>query len=59
MVKYTLSKREIQSTELEGFPEGSGYISPYILTRVIIQTFSISESYTSRMSFLVGQYWKS
>ena len=59
MVKYSLSKREIQCTELEGFPKGSGYISPYIPTRVIIQTFSISESYTSRISFLVGQYWKS
>ena len=31
----------------ERFPEGSGYISPYILTSVIIQTFSISKSYTS------------
>ena len=28
-------------------PEGSGYISPYIPTSVIIQTFSISKNYTS------------
>ena len=42
-VKYSLSPR----AEPEGFLEGSGYISPYIPTRVIIQTFSISKSYTS------------
>ena len=33
-VKYSLSPRD--------FPEGSGYISPYIPTRVTIQTFSIT-----------------
>ena len=31
----------------KGNPEGSGYILPYILTWVIIQTFSVSKSYTS------------
>ena len=46
-VKYTLSTREIPRAEPEGFPEGSGYISPYIPTWVVIQTFSISKSYTS------------
>ena len=38
---------------------GSGYISPYIPTWVIIQTFSISKSYT--FSIVLpgpGQYWK-
>ena len=43
MVKYSLSTREIPRAELEG----SGYISPFIPTRVTIQTFSISKSYTS------------
>ena len=33
--------------QIPKFPEGSVYISPYILTRVIIQTFSISKSHTS------------
>ena len=59
MVKYSRSTREMQRAEPERFSEGSGYISPYILSCVTIQTFSISKSYTSSMSFLVGQYWKS
>ena len=46
-MKYSLSTREIPRAEPKGFPEGSGYISPYIPTRVIIQIFSISKSYTS------------
>ena len=46
-MKYSMSTREIPRGEHEGFPEGSGYISPYIPTRVIIKTFSISKSYTS------------
>ena len=46
-VEYSLTTREIVRAEPEGFPEGSGYISPYIRTWVIIQTFSISKSYTS------------
>ena len=37
------------NTEVEpdGFSEGSGYFSPSIPTRVIIQTLSISKNYTS------------
>ena len=46
-VKYSLTPREIPMAEPKGFPEGSGYISPYIPTWVMIQTFSISKSYTS------------
>ena len=45
--KYSLSTREITREEPAGFPEGSGYISHYIPTWVIIQIFSISKSYTS------------
>ena len=41
-VKYSLSRREIPRAEPEGFPEGSGYISQYILTWVTIQTISFS-----------------
>ena len=58
-VIYSLSPREIPRAEPEVFPEGSGYISPYILTWVIIQTLSILKSHTSNMSFLLWQYWKS
>ena len=58
-VKYSLSVREIPRAEPKGFPEGSVYNSPYIPPLVIIQTFSISKSYTSSMSFLIGRYWKS
>ena len=57
-VKYSLSMREIQRAEPEGFPEGSGYVSPYIPTWVMIKAFSISNNYTFSMSFLVGKYWK-
>ena len=46
-MKYSLSTREILRAEPKGFPQGSGYISLYILTRVIVHTFSISKSYTS------------
>ena len=46
-MKYSLSPRKIPRAKPEGFPEGSGYISPYIPTWVMIQTFSISKSYTS------------
>ena len=56
-VKYSLSTREIPRAEPEGFPKGWGYISLYILTWVIIQTFSISKSFTSSIVLLVGQYW--
>ena len=41
-MKYSMSMREIPKAEHKGFPEGSGSISPYIPTLVIIQTFSIS-----------------
>ena len=41
-MKYTLNLREILRAELKRFSEGSGYISTYILTRVTIQTFSIT-----------------
>ena len=47
MVKYSLSTREIPRAEPKGFPEGRGYISPYIPTSVIIQRFSISKNYAS------------
>ena len=47
MVKYSLSTRELPRAEPERFSEGSGYISPYILSCVTIQTFSISKSHTS------------
>ena len=47
MVKYSLSPRKPPKAEPERFSKGSGYISPYILTHVIIQTLSISTNYTS------------
>ena len=50
-VKYSLSTREIPRAEPVVFPKGSGYISPYILTGVIVQTFSISKSFTSIIVF--------
>ena len=37
-MKYSMSPR----AKPKGFPEGSGYISPYVPTRVTIQTFSIT-----------------
>ena len=45
-MKYSLSTREIKRAEPNGFYEGSGYISPYILPLVIIQTFSITKKVT-------------
>ena len=47
-MKYSLGQREIPRAQPEGFPEGSGYISLYILTQVTIQTFSIT---TQALSF--------
>ena len=41
-MKYSLNTREITRAEPKGFPEGLCYISPYIPTLVIIQTFSTS-----------------
>ena len=55
-MKYSLSPREIPRAKPEGFPEGSGYISLYILTIVTIQTFSMT---TPGLTFLGDQYWKS
>ena len=46
-MKYSLSMSEILRVELEVFPKGSGYISLYIPTGVIIQTLSIYEYYKS------------
>ena len=40
-MKYILSSREILRAKPEGFREGSGYISLYVLTWVTMQTFSI------------------
>ena len=56
MMKYSLSSREIPRAKPKGFPEGSGYISLYILTWVTIQTFSIT---TLALTVLGDQYWKS
>ena len=48
-MKYSLSPREIPRAKPDVFPEGSGNISLYILTRVTLQTFSIT---TPELSFL-------
>ena len=48
-MKYSLSPREIPRSKSKGFPEGLGYISLYIPTRVTIQTFPIT---TPTLSFL-------
>ena len=53
MVKYSLSTREIPGAKPKGFPEDSSYISPYILTRVTVHTFSIT---IPVLSFLGEQY---
>ena len=44
--KYSLSPRKIPRAKPKGFSKGSGYISPFILTQVIIQTLSISKNDT-------------
>ena len=46
MVKYSLSPNQIPRADPEGFSKGSGYISPYILTLIIVQTLSISKNDT-------------
>ena len=43
----------------EAFSEGSGCISEYIPTQVIIQTLSITKNNTLVLSSLVVHYWKS
>ena len=55
-MKYSLIPREIPRAKPEGFPEGSGYILLYFLTRVTVQTFSITNP---ALTFLGDQYWKS
>ena len=57
MVKYTLSTREFSREESKGFPETSDYISPYILTPVIIQTFTISEKVYFKYGFSGRAIW--
>ena len=54
-MKYSLSPREIPRSKPKGFPEGSGYVSSYFLTRVTIQTFLITNL---ALTFLGDQYWK-
>ena len=39
-MKNSLSPREIPRAKSEGFSEGSGYISSYFLTQVIVQAYS-------------------
>ena len=55
-MKYSLSPREILRVKPKEFPEGLGYISLYIPTRVTIQTFSMA---TQALTFLGDQYWNS
>ena len=58
MVKYSLSTREIPRAERKGFPDGSGNISLYIPTPVIIKTLSIKRRKKKKKSFTGGQYEK-
>jgi hypothetical protein len=51
-MKYSLSSR----AKPEEFPEGSGYISSYFLTRVTIETFSITNP---ALTIMGDKYWKS
>ena len=66
-MKYSL--REIPSAKPKEFPEGSGYISLYFLTRVTLQTFSIKfgivlpgrsvlQELILRIALTAGQYRK-
>ena len=47
MVKYSQSMREMSRVELEGFSEGSDYISQYIPTCAMIQIFSNFKNFNS------------
>ena len=47
-MKYSLRPREMPRAKAEGFPDGSGYISSFFLTRVTIQTFSITNPIPAR-----------
>ena len=53
----TFSK-EIRLAEPEGFSEGSGYISQFIPTGVLLKTLSISKSYTSSIVLCEGNIGK-
>ena len=55
-MKYSLSPREILRAKAVGFPEGSGYISLYFLTRVTIRTFSMTNP---ALTFPGDQNWMS
>ena len=57
-MKYSLILREILRAKLEGFPEGSDYISLYIPTQGTIQTFSILVELILRIAPTDGQYGK-
>ena len=46
-MKYNLRPRKIPRAKPQIFSKGSVYISPYILTQVIIQSLLISKNYTS------------
>ena len=50
-MKYSLNSRKIWKAEPDKFSEGSGYISPYIQTQVIILTLFISKCGTSIIVF--------
>ena len=43
MVNYTLSMKEIPRAKPEGYLKGSGYISSYMMTWLIIQTLSFEK----------------
>ena len=47
MVNYNWSQGKLLRAEAKGFSKGSSYISPYIMTQIIIQTLSISKNNTS------------
>ena len=53
-MKYSLSPMRFPRAEPMESPEGSGYISPYIQTQVIIQNFFNSNILT----FSIGFPWR-
>ena len=67
-MKYSLSPREISRVKPKGFPEGSGYISLYLLTRatailiykssIDLPGISILEELILRIALIAGQYGK-
>ena len=56
-MKYSQSPREISRAKPKGFPEGSGYISLYIPTRVTIQTFSITTPALTLLEINIGRVY--